>query len=186
MKENMGSYSKKMNNFFFYSYSIEGDDMNKIFRWIYTMTILLMITCIVILGLLIANKYDFIELKPIFNYFQRITTYLPFEFMKKNQAIASGISEEYVLINDHQYHNGTNQVFNLYDGIVYEVGEDYVEILFDNQKQMRFEHMSMIHVQKHERVLKGVILGSYYDYIELYCFDESGKEISYDQMVSAD
>lgn len=150
--------------------------MNKFFNFVYTITILLMISIVLLLGVLIIDKYHILNLD-LFN----LTTYLPFENHFASKMIEVANTNDYIKVDENTYHNGSNQVINIDDGIVSDVSDNFIEVRMDNGRKVRYEQLTMSFVKKQERILKGVIIGSSNGVIKIYCYDEKGLPFSYEQ-----
>ena len=140
-----------------------------------------MVSIVLLLVLLISDKYQIFNLDLLKIKLSSITTYLPFENHLSNQMIEVSNMNNYIKVDENTYHNGSNQVINIDDGIVSAVDDHFIEVMMDNGRKVRYEQLTMAFVKKGERILKDVIIGSSNGVIKIYCYDEKGIEMSYEQ-----
>lgn len=151
--------------------------MQKIYTCLYRLVISLMLVISLVLAYLIYNQIPYYQLN-ITSSLMTIKNWIPFDFIE-NKLIAVNNNLNYTLVKENQYRNNTNQVISVCDGIILSSTHNQVVVLSDNGLKVYYDNLTLVNVYPQERVNKGVVLGVYEDYIELYAYDNELK-VSYE------
>lgn len=151
--------------------------------------IVMLFMCFVILGLgvLVNQKLHLIQMPSVIQNFslQQLSSWIPMEqwFSLKEQAVSS--VPVYTPIKDNQYTNGSNTVYNTFDGVV-----KHIETLQDNRYMVTLQqdngvvatygNLMEVHVKNEERILKSSMIGTYDSYITID-YMKDGKSINYEE-----
>lgn len=147
--------------------------MQKIYQWLYRLVISMMIIIVMVLSYLIYHNIPYHQLNisiPL-----TIKSWLPFDFIDEVDNLTVSNSINYLLIEANKYHNNTNQVISVCNGIVLGSDNKQVVILSDNGLKVYYDNLTITNVYPQERIRKGDILGVYEQYIELYAYDRNEK-----------
>ena len=157
------------------------------FRFFYHVIMAAMCICVLVLGLLVSNKLDLLELPVLEKTLQLddLSKWIPFEkwFSLKEEAVST--TPVYTPLEENQYTNGTNIAYNVYHGVVLHVqtnkdNKQSVSIKQDNGVVATYGNLDEVKVKKGERILKEKILGTYTSYVTID-FLKDQKQIAYDE-----
>ena len=112
-----------------------------------------------------------------------VTQFLFWENLFNEESAQVSANEEYQLLKDHYYSNGTNTLSAIMDGVIIKVEENQIIQLCDNGVSITYEKIDKVDTQKDERVLKGDILGSIEESVILHFYIDD-KEITKEEALS--
>lgn len=112
-----------------------------------------------------------------------VTQFLFWENLFNEESAQVSANEEYQLLKDHYYSNGTNTLSAIMDGVIIKVEENQIIQLCDNGVSISYEKIDKVDTQKDERVLKGDILGSIEESVILHFYIDD-KEITKEEALS--
>lgn len=112
-----------------------------------------------------------------------VTQFLFWENLFNDESAQVSANEEYHLLKDHYYSNGTNTLGAIMDGVIIKVEENQIIQLCDNGVSISYEKIDKVVTQKDERVLKGDILGSIEESVILHFYIDD-KEITKEEALS--
>lgn len=112
-----------------------------------------------------------------------VTQFLFWENLFNEESEQVSANEEYHLLKDHYYSNGTNTLSAIMDGVIIKVEENQIIQLCDNGVSISYEKIDKVDTQKDERVLKGDILGSIEESVILHFYIDD-KEITKEEALS--
>lgn len=96
-------------------------------------------------------------------------------FQKPKEMVSSNVS--YQLVKDYFYTNGSNEIKAVMDGIIVSCDHQEIVELCDNGVRIVYKNAISIDVKKDERILKGMLLGTMQDTIEMHFYYDD-KEIT--------
>lgn len=140
----------------------------------------------ILAGLLyLINEEKQIITKETFSDFKlsSVTQFLFWENLFNEESAQVSANEEYQLLKDHYYSNGTNTLSAIMDGVIIKVEENKIIQLCDNGVSISYEKIDKVDTQKDERVLKGDILGSIEESVILHFYIDD-KEITKEEALS--
>lgn len=174
------------------AYQFQGKEKKPIlFTLFYRIMMLMMVLCILVLSYVINSKTNFISIPSTIAELDlsSLRNMLPFESWFENEKEVNQVAAlpEYILLKENQYSNGTNQANCIMDGIVLHVQTNEnqmgsVTIQHDNGVIATYDHLDNLNLKIEERVLKGMVLGTYQEYIDIV-FMKQNQKLDYETAI---
>ena len=111
-----------------------------------------------------------------------ISQWIPFEdwFNFNDHLVSSTIAYHHLI--DHYYTNGSNSCVSIQDGIILEIEDNTIHVLYDNGVLIIYGELDTIISKVDERIKKGQVIGSFNESLTLY-FSKENQEITYEEVM---
>ncbi len=146
---------------------------------IYHLTMSFMCLLVAMLVYLINDKTQMISLATIKQMqFGDVVNLLTWNnvFDEKEEVISAGVN--YQLLKDDFYSNGSNEVYNIFDGVVQQVEADSIVLLCDNGLHIRYSNLTNVHVKKDERILQNSLIGSMDSSVQIEIMNKNEEKLT--------
>lgn len=138
--------------------------------FIYYFTMLFMSGLIAMLVYLINGKTNLVTLTALKEMqFFDVVDILTYQNLFNTKEVVNEVS--YSLLKDDYYANGSNEVINIYDGVILQVEEDSLFVLCDNGLYIQYSGLSDIQVMQDERILSSEVLGAMQSSVQIQIID---------------
>ncbi len=180
----------------FYSQVQQKEKKLSFFSFLYFATILSLIAGGFYMGYLINEQKHFVDNEKLISTVQsklnewnltRFVAWLPFENWFSNQTDTVSEPISYIAYKDDYFFSDSNRAVSIDDGIVIYCNEQesgkVVMIKQDNGVITTYGALQDVQCQENDRVLKGMVLGTYDEAIFLQ-FHLNSEKISYEEALS--
>lgn len=160
-----------------------------LFRLFYHLIMVVMCICVFVLALLLNQKMNWVTLPAYIEklHLESIASWIPFDswFSIDDKQVAS--TQNYQLINENQYTNGSNQARTLAAGVVgyiqsSENGIYTITIKQDNGVITTYGNLKDVQIKENERIVKDSVIGTYETFITMD-FMKDNQTIRMDEAV---